>query len=345
MPRNQAPLGSRAGYRPDFRFGDTVVEVKSDLHSFRNLRAALMQLAYYITEDRNQRGALILVNPRISEEALRREWRMVERTMNPAVLKRLSLSVMRNSEISAIAGEPITSHQLLKQVNDEARARPYRAPQSSDAILLLLLNEWFMRKGPTTTKWLIDAVGSSYPTVANALRRLRAVIKRYPDRRIQLWGFPTDEWQRVVANRAHSHPTVHYADASGQPRKPESLLRHASELGRDDLAVGGVLAARHYYPSLDLRGVPRLDLTLHSPDGRADLSFVEELDPALERVSVDEARATLAVHVLRRQGAFFEATNDGLPWADRVSTLLDLYDARLESQANEFLEYLVANVG
>jgi hypothetical protein len=162
---------------------------------------------------------------------------------------------------------------------------------------------------------------------------------------VKLWGFAPDEWKRVVANIETVHPTIRYADRSGQRRSPESLLRRASEIDRDDIAVGGVLAARHYYPALDLRGTPRLDLTLHSPHGSADLSFVEQLDPALERTTSKDEPAALAIHVLRRQASFFEPGVDGLPWADRVESLLGLYDARLEPQAHEFLDFLVTSVG
>ncbi len=339
---------TRHGYRPDFRFGNTLVEVKADLHSFRNFRAALLQLAYYLSDDTDDRGLLVLVNPRITEAALRNEWRLIERALHPAMVRRLTLAVRRQSGIIPIAGnlKPALSKRLLLDNADrDARVQPNRAPHSSDAILLVLLNQWFLRKGPMTNQWLMRAVGCSYPTVAKALRRLQDVIQRFPDRRFQLWGFPTDEWNRIVANRERAHPTLHYADRSGQPRNAESLLRRASKSGRNDIAIGGVIAARHYHPDLDLRGTPRLDLTLHSPDGHADLSFIEGLDPALERVTDKEERATLAIHVLRRQTSLFVAAPKGLPWADPVATLLGLYDARLEAQAKEFLDHLVMSVG
>ena len=337
----------RHGYRPDFRLGDTVVAVKADLHSFRNLRAALLQLAYYVSDETDNRGVLVLVNPRITEAALKKEWGLIERTLHPAILRRLALAVRRDSQIAAIAGtlKPALAKQLLSNVDQEAQ--PYRAPLSSspDAILLVLLDQWFLRKGPMTTQWLMQAVGCSYPTAANALRRLGHVIRRFPDRRFQLWGFPAEEWQRVVANHERAHPTLHYADRSGQPRSAESLLRRARNLDRGNLAVGGVIAARHYYPDLDLRGTPRLDLTLHSPDGRAGLSFLEKIDPALGRTSGKDERASLAIHVLRRRDPLFEPSGESLPWADPVSTLLDLHDARLEQPAQGFLEHLVTSVG
>lgn len=346
MVKEPPPL-ARSGYRPDFRFGNTIVEVKSDLHSFRNLRAALLQLAYYLTEQPSERGLLVLANPRITDAALRKEWRLAEQTLRPDILRRLSVAAERGEEISTISGElaPGLRKSLRGMVDREARAQPARARQPSEAIFLVLLLEWLRRKGPMTTRYLMQAVGCSYPTVASALSRLGNSVRRFSDRRIQLWGFPSEEWQRVVANLGRVHPTLHYADRSGQRRSAESLLRRASGLDRGDIAVGGVLAARHYYPELDLRGTPRLDLTLHSPDGSADLSFVEHLDPALERTDKRDEPAALAVHVLRRPASFFEPGGDGLPWADPVESLLGMYDARLEPQARQFLDFLVTSVG
>jgi hypothetical protein len=37
---------------------------------------------------------------------------------------------------------------------------------------------------------------------------------------------------------------------------------------------------------------------------------------------------------------FFQKSDDGMVWADEVECLLDLHEARLESQALEFLELL-----
>ena len=346
MIKDPSPL-PRARYRPAFRLGDTIVEVKSDIHSFRNLRAALLQLAYYIAMAPLERGVLVLANPRITDAALQKEWSMAKLSLRPEILERLALAVRRKEEIITIAGNlPANlSSQLPEHVDQEASSQPYRAPQSSDAVLLVLLNQWLLRKGPMTTQKLMQDVGCSYPTAANALDRLGHGIKRLSDRRFQLSGFPMEEWQRVVANRERAHPTLHYADRSRQRRSVESLLRRASGLGRDDIAVGGVIAAHHYYPEFDLRGTPRLDLTLHSRDGRTDLTFVENLDPAMERTSGPDEPAVLAVHVLRRQEPLFEPNGDGLPWADPVATLLGLYDARLEPQAKEFLDHLVTSVG
>lgn len=336
------------GYTPDFEWGDTVVEVKADPHSFRNLRAGLLQLAYYLADQPHRRGLLLLGNPRITDAALKDEWRLAERTLKKEVLARLSVAAKRGNEIVTVAGElePGLRDRVDDMIAGEARIPEARTRPASQAIFVVLLLHWFRRQGPMTTQYLMQAVGCSYPTVASALRRLGNWIRRESDRRIQLWGFPAEEWQRVVAARDRVHPTIRYVDRSGQRRSPEALLKRAVGLDIGELAVGGVIAARHYYPQLDLRGTPRLDLTLHCPPkGEADLSFVERLDPALERTESTSEPVALAVHVLGTQAAFYKTVGDGLPLADEVDCLLSLHDARLDAQAKEFLDFLITSVG
>jgi len=327
---------TRTDYRPDALWKGTVaVEVKSGLHSFRNLRAGLLQLAYYLARESAKHAVLVLANSRISDTALARERELAGRALRPEVLRRLSIAVARGNRIVGLPKELDGEFRLYLQdlVARETRKATKRWRQPAEAVFLVLLNQWFLRAEPMTTRWLMGAVGCSYPTVATALRRLEPVIRRSSDRSVRFWGFPGEQLQSVVANLDRAHPTVRYVDRSGQRRSPEALLRRAEGLDRTDLAVGGVIAARRYYPELDLRGTPRLDLTLHCPDETADLSFVELLDPALERTHVRDGAATLAVHILRRREAFFVTDGDGLSFADRVSTLLDLYDARLGTQA------------
>lgn len=336
-----------ASYTPDFKWGDTVVEVKADPHSLRSLRSGLLQLAYYLADKPDRHGLLLLGNPRISDAALREEWRLAERTLKKEVLARLSVAAKRGKEIVTVAGTlaPGLRERMDDMIAQEARIPEIRTRPASQTIFLVLLLHWVRRSGPMTTQYLMQAAGCSYPTVASALHRLGNWIRRESDRRIQLWGFPADEWQRVVASRDRVHPTIRYVDRSGQPRSPEALLKRAERLDIGELAVGGVIAARHYYPQLDLRGTPRLDLTMHCPKGKADLSFVERLDPALERTDNGSEPAALAVHVLGTQAAFFKTVGDRLPLADEVDCLLSLHDARLEAQAKEFLDHLVTSVG
>ena len=218
--------------------------------------------------------------------------------------------------------------------------RPASASRSSEAyheILRILVHQWLLGKGPVAVSSLMEISGTSHPTVARSLARFDGFLKRNSDRSVELRCFPRDDWARLLAVSDEVRGTVRFADRSGQPRSPESLLRRLLQLKRNDIAVGGVLGARHYQPSLDLIGIPRLDLSIHSGRKTADFSFVQRLDPGLERTVRRDESPALVVHTIRRAESLFQPGENGLPWADPVECLLDLHEAHLESQALEFL--------
>jgi hypothetical protein len=65
----------------------------------------------------------------------------------------------------------------------------------------------------------------------------------------------------------------------------------------------------------------------------------------LERTIRRDESPSLVIHALRRAESLFQPGEDGLPWADPVECLLDLHEARLESQALEFLNSFPATKG
>ena len=110
-------------------------------------------------------------------------------------------------------------------------------------------------------------------------------------------------------------------------------------MGRSDVGVGGVSGAKHYVPGLDLVGLPRLDLIVHSRGARTDASFVDKIDPTLRRAEGRDQPIALAVHFIRRPEPLFVQGADKMLSADPVECMLDLHDARLEPQALEFLQH------
>ena len=120
------------------------------------------------------------------------------------------------------------------------------------------------RSGPLTSKELSAQTGFSYPTISNALQELEPFLVRHSDRPVQLRAFPKDAWFRLIAQAENVRSTMAFADPSMRPRSPEVLLQRLGELKRSDIAVGGVLGARHYLPGLDLVGTQRLDLVVHA---------------------------------------------------------------------------------
>ncbi len=337
---------SEIGYEPDACWRDgrheVWVELKSRTHSFRNVRASLMGLAYLLSRDTHARAMLVLTDSRITENRRHEELELAAQTLRPDVMERLSLVMEKDHHYLGIPPDLGGNfrHWLDDQI-DKSSHESKKPQQTHYAILKVLLHQWLLGQGPMTTDWLMKTTGLSYPTVANVLQRLEHVLIRHSDRRVELRQFPHEDWARLVALSDEARATVRYVDRSGQARSPQSLLRRLAEIKRDDLAVGGIAGARHYDPQIDLVGMPRLDLTLHCPSGREDLRFVERLDPALEKTEMRNDSAALVVHLLRRKDSLFQSSQAGAPWADPVECLLDLHEARLESQAKEFLAFFI----
>jgi hypothetical protein len=206
-----------------------------------------------------------------------------------------------------------------------------------------LLLEWLKGDKPITAEYLTRSSGYSYPTVAKVLQSLGSLVERQSDRRVSLRWFPKDEFARMLATSDRARSVVRFTDRSGQPRPFESHLRRLEKLDPPRVAIGGVLGAKHYVPDLDLVGIPRLDISLHCPGQQMDLWFIDELDPALKRVSDPLEPASLVVHAVRHENPYFEARENGLSWADPVECLMDLNEARLEKQAVQFLDALQRN--
>lgn len=131
---------------------------------------------------------------------------------------------------------------------------------------------------------------------------------------------------------------IRFVDATGQQTELQPLLRRLEQKKPSRLALGGVLAARHYDPHFDLHGLPRIDVVMHAP---IDLGWVRDLDPALRRATQSERSPVLVVHPLHRPEAHFVQTSrKGLPVADAVETLLALYELHLTQRAEDLVKII-----
>lgn len=335
-------MGNERDYSPDDHWQDIGVEVKHETHGFRNLRASLLGLAYWLAGHPENRGLLLLLDSRITEKRLEDERELASRVILPEVMHRLIVA-------SGIDGRYIGLPQDLgddfhawldRLVSKEAPG--CKSKETYYAILQILVHQWLLGKAPLTRKALGSMAGCSYPTVAAALRRLGPYLEQGSSRRMELTHFPREEWKRMLAISDRIRETVRFAVVSGEARTPEAHLRRLAQMGAENVAIGGVLGARHYYSDLDLVGTPRLDLSLHCPGKRAGLEFIQKLDPALRRVDSALDAADVVVHIVRRAEAFFVPREGGLQWADPVECLMDLHEAHLEVQATEFLGALEA---
>lgn len=329
----------------DAEVGDALVEVKIGLDSRRTLSGALMKMAYLLGEKPSFRGFLVLVDSAITLTRLREEWARAALVLRPEIQQRLHICLYQPDTIQGVPTEPDAEMQrIIREVVSRVCgvASSLHHPRSAKPfydILRILINQWIKRAGPLTSRWLGEAAGCTYPTVASSLEKLEKYLIRHSDRRVELKAFPRDEWFRLVANADKVRQTLRFADHSGQPRSVDSLVSRLQKLHLEGVAVAGVLGARRLHPGLDLIGTPRLDLTLHCRARQPDIGFLRQLDPALKPAGSEEP-ARLVIHLLRYPHRFSETDADGILWADPVECLLDLHEMRLESQALEFLQAL-----
>jgi hypothetical protein len=328
--------------RPDGRTGNTLIELKSGARSVRALQEGLWNLAKGLAEDPQKDGILFLDRSSISPSRLKSELHHAESIVRSDVWRRIRVLSDPTGDLSAIPPDvdPAVWTALKRLVMSEARVRrgvPDRG-HARFAVLHVLLDRWFLRAGPIHTKLLMDRVGCSYPTAAEALRDLGDTLRRHRDRSVELVDFPVHAWSRYVSVADRVRSTQRFADRSGAPRSAASLLERLVLLGREDIAVGGVIGALHHVPSLDVVGSPTLSVTVHSPTDAVPLDFVARLDPALAEARDDKEPAVLIVHRQRLKQFLATPGTDRHLWADPVECLLDLNEAGLPGLAEQYLD-------
>jgi hypothetical protein len=325
---------------PEFWDGRRLVISRRGLSALRDLRASLAQLAAELGRLPRASGYLLLPGCAITAARLRAEWTGFAAILLPQVACRMRLVLEGRKGLEMLPPESDAECLAwLGKFFESAPAPPERLPRADARFVITkaLLLHRLRGEEPVTTKALMERTGFSYPTVAAVLGGLGNLVERTSDRRVRLRWFSREEFLRLAATAPEGRSTLRFADRSGSPRTVDAHLRRLERLSPSGVAIGGVPGARHHHPELDLVGTPRLDLSVHCPDGVLPLSFLEQLDPALERVEDPMAPAQLVVHAVRSTDPFFEPGSSGLAWADPLECLLDLHELRLDVQAAEFL--------
>lgn len=348
--RNEFKPAEGGGVDYISRDGKTAVEVKPGTNGSRDFYSAVMHLAIFL--ERNsavQRACLVLSRSRMSSDRLKDEWRSSIEVLRNPVADRLGLVVVENenswtvpddSYLRRVANAFECETQNDAHVQYEvARQSPGQKPYE---VLKVLVSRWLQKLGPIAIGALASEVGCSYPTVRKALGKasLRHALRIASNRSVELRAFPYDAWNELVGHSRATRVSFRFQDQSGNKPTPQDLLKRLERLKPPHLALGGVAAARHWNPDFDLHGTPRLDMVCHRPDGKIDLTFVREIDPALKIVDEPSASAVLVVHRLVREASLFATnSNGGIPWADPVEVVLDLIDLSLIPQANQLLSH------
>jgi len=321
----------------DIEWKNIRVEVKLDTHSFRDLRSTILDLASWLADHPEKRALIVLSDSRITDKRLQYERLRAERAIRPDIMSRLTISLFTRGRYIGLPKDMEDDFVVLLNNRLSNKSLKYKHRDSYYDILQILLNHWLLGKGPVTRTDLGDMAGCSYPTVAAALRRLGPYLSKKHYRRVELKQFPREEWGRMLAVSDHFRETTRFVIRSNDVLPIENYISRLVKMRIDDLAIGGVLGAKHYYHDLDITGAPRLDLSLHRFGKKTDLGFISKLDPALQPIENTLQPPSVVVHVVFRKKSFFTPRLEGLYWADQVECLMDLYEAHMDQQANDFL--------
>ena len=365
----RVPAGANGSVDYVRRDGREVLQVKLQARGTRDLRDGLLQLSSYLAEHpKVQRGRLLIAISRSTLERTLGEWARAKRAIRPEIAGRLNLIAVVEGQLGTDPNE-----KALRKMGErfgaivsemEKRDRFHSASPGGDRnwggrvlggswkhleVEKVLLHRWLLGQGGIKAAELAKLVGCSFPTVQQTVRRLEAkdLIVREKGRSIALRRYPRGRWSELFMLAESIYPPEAYVDVTGDSGGPEALLKRLRRRPVENVAVGGVTAAREWDPMFDLNGTPRLDLVLHVPEGgRAggglDPDFVRKLDPAL-RPQKEHSRSApvLVLHRIRRRAALFAHDPDGRPpRAGPVETLEHLNQMGLTVQAKDLLNRL-----
>ena len=358
---------------------DYRLELARGLRPIRDLRAKMLGQVFDLAKSwRNEPkrkehtySVLILINPELAGGSIADEWTAFYHSVEQKYRNWLELLVWQDGALERIT--PFANDYILGESQEISRGKDYeiprlpfdeiaelikeqfkpqrgRLPQPDfyHTVATILLKNYFKQGNYLKKKELQVESGCSYPTLERALKKIDPWIERDSSRSVRLQSFPGELWWRLLSNTLTARHTVTYQDVSGQPRSIEGLIKKFQQLGTTDIAIGGVPAALHHYPKLDIVGSPRLDLIIHLPPTRGNNhrlphnteQLVYQIDPGLEETLDPTAPTRLAIHYLRRMHNNFSIDASEHLLADPVECLYDLHDARLAPQAEQLLNHL-----
>jgi hypothetical protein len=307
----------------------------------------LVGAAYDLKLTPENRYLCVLAGSKFTSARLESELQAFKDIICPQIAGQIFLALFDRDEgfVSFPEDEcDIPQNELRQFIQEQVALTGKRSPGATrGAVLNLLALQWLNRGEPQTTEALCQASGASYPTVFNTIKQLEAenLIARQSDRRVSLKRFPENLWRRWVVD-GEARKSIRFSDRSGQPRTPEDLAERLQRLNLANVAIGGVIGAKHYYPKLDITGSPRLDLVLHG-GVKSDLDFIKKMDPALGQMNSLVEPANVVVHFLPRAESMFIKDPNGFVLADPIECLANLYQGGLDYQGKDMLSALITN--
>jgi hypothetical protein len=336
-------IRSKTGWRPTSRRGNVWLGISDSIHNLRDLRAALVGVAYAAVADPGSMVMLMLTNSRMGIGRLDEEVARFRSLLAPKVAERCYAYSYDEFHLQRDWDEGYR-HWVDEVVS--GRGELVRRSSSRSSVLGLIFSLTLRGVYKTSISEIVQATGASRPTVVAALQLLQVENAITSDRGaiyIYLERFPHGPWLQWVHRYLETQRTVNFVIERGARPAWNELLDGVRRLDRVDVGVGGTLGAMRHCPHLQLDTALPLHLSVRG-SADADLAFVRRIHPLLTPQSGSSAPVALSLHFLDRPNPLFSDAVDGLRWADAVACLLDLHRQRLLGSAEAMLQDLIGKV-
>jgi hypothetical protein len=305
------------------------------LRSTRDLRAEMLALAAELAHTES-RAKLIVRGPVISPQTVQEEWDRMLLAITEQVRNRMYLEIQPEHDSGPQAWRA--------PVEDVPLARPnYRYE-----ILRILLDADLSGEPPPSILELIQHIGASQTPVRAALDELKSSgLVRATPRGLEIRA--EDVTLETLARIRAMPQMLRFRFERGANTKPPATLleRSRSPLSEfhkgpwSTLALSGVAAAQIDVPTIDIAGIPRLDLVAIVARQQKSLhaGLLRMIDDGLEPQQNVLEPAPVVVTLVRSQlNRVRQATPQGPRYAAASDVLLSLLDLGLREQSREYLK-------
>jgi hypothetical protein len=335
-------LGTNQETHVDAIYGQLIFEIKNNVKDIRLFQSSLIRLSRILTDMPNHIGILILDGTKLSGPRLKEEWDNFSKFVKPDIFSRLKLVVLSKYEVTEKIGDINKDEtdivlEIHEKYSQKSIEKNVRKPDAFFEILRILIIQWFRVNGPLQVNKICQLSGYSYPAVSSALEKMELQLRKHSNRSVELKSFPQDLWFKLKA--ASDNVRLPQGFWANKSRDTEYLKNKILNKTNFEVGFGGIIGTKHYFPGIDLLGIPRLDLTVQKWSNSKIENFVKSLDPGLKKVQPGQL-PQIVIHNIHRNEPLF--VNDGsMLFADELECLLDLHESRLEQQASELLQFLI----
>ncbi|MDT8992696.1 hypothetical protein RQP54_17625 [Curvibacter sp. APW13] len=318
--------------------GQELVFEAQALKNTRDLRFLMVEAAYALNKAPDLQRASIAVKTgsTLSQHAIQTEIQQFLALCQPPIANRLQIVDLRTKG----SDTHYWSNEVLSRYLDESQP-PKPTKASQEAVIATLLQRYLRGNLPgLSLEDLAKQTGAGIATVYLAIQRYQTCIERTPHggkMLLRLHHFTRNDWRQWI-ERSNRLSSVHFIDRSGMPRSATRLAKALARLQRDDLAIGGMMGAMHHLPALDATAAPQLDILLHGSP-RADLSFIEQIDPGLKLTKDPHDPAHVVVHFIDRPQSLFEREGEH-NWGALPDCIANMQRARQTHQVEDAINLI-----